>query len=117
MVSSPRRAPGGDPAVILVVGVNGTGKTTSIAKLGARFRRQDRRVLLAAADTFRAAAIEQLAEWARRLDVPGAELAQLERQQRQAAWEARCQIKPVMTDEEIANCKKVWKLPPPPPSP
>jgi fused signal recognition particle receptor len=66
----PRRPPAGGPAVILVVGVNGTGKTTSIAKLAARFRGQDQRVLLAAADTFRAAAIEQLSEWARRLDVP-----------------------------------------------
>lgn len=39
------------------------------------------------------------------------ELAQLERQQRQAAWEARCQIKPVMSDEEIATCKEVWNSP------
>ena len=59
----------GKPNVILVVGVNGTGKTTSVAKL-ARFLQQDRhRVLLAAADTFRAAAIEQLGIWAKRLDV------------------------------------------------
>ena len=57
------------PKVILIVGVNGTGKTTSTAKL-AHYLRQDRHtVLLAAADTFRAAAIEQLGIWAERLDV------------------------------------------------
>src|SRR6202022_305860 len=59
----------GKPKVILIVGVNGTGKTTSTAKL-AHYLRQDRHsVLLAAADTFRAAAIEQLGIWAERLDV------------------------------------------------
>ncbi len=57
------------PFVILVVGVNGTGKTTSIAKIGYRFRQQGKRVLFAAADTFRAAAIEQLQVWADRLGV------------------------------------------------
>jgi fused signal recognition particle receptor len=55
------------PLFYLVVGVNGTGKTTTIAKLAARFQRQGRRVLLAAGDTFRAAAIDQLAVWAERL--------------------------------------------------
>ena len=65
------RIPGpGIPAVILVVGVNGTGKTTTIAKLAWRFRSLGARVLLAAADTFRAAAIEQLTTWAGRIDVP-----------------------------------------------
>ncbi len=54
------------PAVILVVGVNGSGKTTSIAKLAHHFQNQGKRVLLAAADTFRAAATEQLLEWGRR---------------------------------------------------
>ncbi len=58
------------PAVVLVVGVNGTGKTTSIAKIAARFASEGDRVILAAADTFRAAAIEQLETWARRLDLP-----------------------------------------------
>ena len=67
---SPARPQADQPAVILVVGVNGTGKTTSIAKLAWRFQRQGQRILLAAADTFRAAAIEQLQAWARRLDVP-----------------------------------------------
>lgn len=56
------------PSVILVVGVNGSGKTTTIAKLAHRFQNQGKRVLLAAADTFRAAATEQLQEWGRRLD-------------------------------------------------
>ncbi len=55
------------PFVILVVGVNGTGKTTSIAKLANHYQKQGKKVLLAAADTFRAAAIEQLEIWAQRL--------------------------------------------------
>jgi fused signal recognition particle receptor len=58
------------PSVILVVGVNGTGKTTTIAKLAARLRGQGHSVLLAAADTFRAAAIEQLRLWGEQLGVP-----------------------------------------------
>lgn len=58
------------PLVILIVGVNGVGKTTSIGKLAAYFRLQDKKVMLAAGDTFRAAAIEQLQVWANRLDVP-----------------------------------------------
>jgi fused signal recognition particle receptor len=65
------RIPGpGIPAVILVVGVNGTGKTTTIAKLAYRFKTLGAKVLLAAADTFRAAAIEQITDWAGRIDVP-----------------------------------------------
>jgi len=55
------------PTVYLIVGVNGTGKTTTIAKLARRAKVQGKRVLLAAADTFRAAAIDQLVEWGRRL--------------------------------------------------
>ena len=55
---------------ILIVGVNGSGKTTSIAKLAAYFKRQQRGVMLAAADTFRAAAGEQLDIWAERVGVP-----------------------------------------------
>jgi fused signal recognition particle receptor len=58
------------PAVILVVGVNGSGKTTTIAKLAARFVRDGRSVVLAAADTFRAAAIEQLRLWGDQVGVP-----------------------------------------------
>lgn len=57
------------PAVILVIGVNGVGKTTSIGKLAAMYKSQGKKVILAAADTFRAAAIEQLEEWAERADV------------------------------------------------
>jgi fused signal recognition particle receptor len=60
----------GRPRVILVVGVNGTGKTTSLAKLAALLRREGRSVVLAAGDTFRAAAIEQLVAWGERLGVP-----------------------------------------------
>ena len=57
------------PAVVLVIGVNGVGKTTSIGKLAANYKRQGKRVLIASADTFRAAANEQLTEWARRAGV------------------------------------------------
>jgi fused signal recognition particle receptor len=57
------------PKAILIVGVNGTGKTTSTAKLAHYFKADRHSVLLAAADTFRAAAIEQLGIWAKRLDV------------------------------------------------
>jgi adenylate kinase family enzyme len=60
---------GDTPAVIMVVGVNGAGKTTSIAKLAYRFKNEEKRVLLAAADTFRAAAIDQLQIWADRVGV------------------------------------------------
>jgi fused signal recognition particle receptor len=56
--------------VILVVGVNGSGKTTSIAKLSKRYQAQGRRVLLAACDTFRAAAIDQLQIWGERVGIP-----------------------------------------------
>ena len=58
------------PTVILVVGVNGSGKTTSIAKLAHRLRQDGRTVVLGAADTFRAAAVEQLKVWAERIGVP-----------------------------------------------
>jgi fused signal recognition particle receptor len=66
----PRIPGGGTPAVVLVVGVNGTGKTTTVAKLGHRFATLGANVLLAAADTFRAAAIEQLETWAKRASLP-----------------------------------------------
>jgi len=58
------------PTVVLLVGVNGTGKTTTAAKLGWKLRREGRSVLLAAADTYRAGAIAQLQIWANRLDLP-----------------------------------------------
>lgn len=57
-------------AVLLIVGVNGVGKTTSIGKIAHCYKEQGRRPMLAAGDTFRAAAAEQLGEWARRADVP-----------------------------------------------
>ncbi|AEH50357.1 signal recognition particle-docking protein FtsY [Pseudothermotoga thermarum] len=60
--------PNAKPFVIMVVGVNGTGKTTSVAKLGAYFQNLGKTVVLAAADTFRAAAIEQLQEWGKRIN-------------------------------------------------
>ena len=57
------------PEIVLMIGVNGAGKTTTIGKLAVRLRAEGRSVLLAAGDTFRAAAIEQLGEWARRAEV------------------------------------------------
>ena len=61
---------GDEPAVVLIIGVNGVGKTTSIGKLAHIYKQKDRKVILAAADTFRAAAAEQLTVWADRNDVP-----------------------------------------------
>ena len=61
---------GNKPHVIMVVGVNGVGKTTTIGKLAAQFKKAGKKVVLGAADTFRAAAIDQLQVWADRVDVP-----------------------------------------------
>lgn len=58
------------PAVLLILGANGSGKTTTIARLAHHYTQQGRRVLLAAGDTFRAAGIEQLQQWGQRLNVP-----------------------------------------------
>ena len=69
-VSTPDVILAAAPEVIMMVGVNGTGKTTTTGKLAAFYRDQGRSVLLCAADTFRAAAIEQLEVWAARSDVP-----------------------------------------------
>lgn len=63
---APAPEPAGRPHVIMVVGVNGTGKTTTAGKMAARYAAEGKKVLLAAADTFRAAAIDQLEVWARR---------------------------------------------------
>ncbi len=63
-------SPDAGAAVVLIVGVNGVGKTTSVGKLANSYREQGKKVMLAAADTFRAAAAEQLGEWAKRADVP-----------------------------------------------
>ena len=59
-----------EPTVIMIVGVNGSGKTTSIAKLAARYKKMGKKVLLVAGDTFRAAAADQLEIWSQRIDVP-----------------------------------------------
>jgi fused signal recognition particle receptor len=67
---APTPRPDGKPFVILVVGVNGTGKTTSSAKLARWLQSRGHSVLLAAADTFRAAAVEQLQRWGDRLGIP-----------------------------------------------
>ena len=58
-----------DPSVVILVGVNGSGKTTSAAKLSKRYQNQGKKVLLVAADTYRAGAIDQLQVWAERLDI------------------------------------------------
>ncbi|MDR2012668.1 MAG: signal recognition particle-docking protein FtsY [Rhodanobacter sp.] len=69
-VEKPLDVGGHKPFVLLMVGVNGVGKTTTIGKLAWRFRKEGRSVLLAAGDTFRAAAVEQLQTWGARNDVP-----------------------------------------------
>jgi len=69
-VEAPLAIAGHKPFVILVLGVNGTGKTTTVGKLAHRLKADRHTVLLAAADTFRAAAVEQLEEWGRRANVP-----------------------------------------------
>jgi fused signal recognition particle receptor len=66
----PLNLDGHQPAVVLLVGVNGSGKTTTAAKLGKQFRQQGKQVLLAAADTYRAAAVDQLQVWGERLNLP-----------------------------------------------
>jgi fused signal recognition particle receptor len=58
------------PSVILIVGVNGSGKTTNMAKLGQRYQKDGKKIVFGAADTYRAAAIEQLQIWGERLDIP-----------------------------------------------
>ena len=76
--SHPMYAPSRSPQVVLVVGVNGVGKTTTVAKLAARYMKDGKRVMVIAADTFRAAAVAQLEEWANRVGfslVKGAENA------------------------------------------
>src|SRR5690606_18458900 len=56
-------------SIVLVIGVNGVGKTTTVGKLAGQYKAQGKKVIVAAADTFRAAAIEQLTEWANRANV------------------------------------------------
>jgi len=82
----------GTPEVILVVGVNGTGKTTTIGKLAQVFRSQGKTALLCAADTFRAAAIEQLEIWGERT---GTEVIRTKREEiRQPCCSTRCKQLP-----------------------
>jgi len=59
-----------EPSIVMVIGVNGVGKTTTVGKLAAKLKKSNRKVLIAAADTFRAAAADQLEVWAERADVP-----------------------------------------------
>lgn len=66
----PLNITGRDLSVILIVGVNGSGKTTSIAKMANHLKKQGRNVMVAAGDTFRAAAIDQIQRWGERIDVP-----------------------------------------------
>jgi fused signal recognition particle receptor len=69
-VAKPLKIEGARPFVVLVSGVNGSGKTTTIGKMASRFRAEGRKVMLAAGDTFRAAAIEQLKIWGERTGAP-----------------------------------------------
>ncbi|MBA3237309.1 MAG: signal recognition particle-docking protein FtsY [Parachlamydiaceae bacterium] len=69
VTSTPPSIPTASPHIILIVGVNGNGKTTSVAKLAKRYQSDGKTVLVVAADTFRAAAIEQLAHWASRYQI------------------------------------------------
>lgn len=66
---APEKSPGARPRVVLLVGVNGTGKTTTLGKLALRHRNEGKRVIVAAGDTFRAAAVDQLRIWAERAGV------------------------------------------------
>lgn len=70
LTTKPEYIPSTKPTVILIVGVNGSGKTTSIAKLGLHYKNLGYSVMFGAADTFRAAAVEQLKEWGTRLNIP-----------------------------------------------
>lgn len=68
--SGATKGPAPKPYVIMVVGVNGVGKTTTIGKLAYQFKKEGKKVILGAADTFRAAAVDQLVIWSKRVDVP-----------------------------------------------
>ena len=94
------------PHVVLVVGVNGSGKTTTIAKLANLYRREGRSVMLAAGDTFRAAAVEQLKVWGERAGVPvvakatGADAAGLAYEALDKARGERCDVLLIDTDRK-----------------
>jgi fused signal recognition particle receptor len=97
------------PFVVLVVGVNGSGKTTTIGKLAAKLRGEGRKVMLAAGDTFRAAAIDQLKAWGRRSGAavvarePGADAAGLAFEALAAAREQGCDVLLVDTAGRLQN--------------
>lgn len=97
------------PHVVLVVGVNGTGKTTTIGKLSAKFAAEGRKVMLAAGDTFRAAAVEQLKIWGTRTGADviardtGADAAGLVFDAMQAAREAKCDVLMIDTAGRLQN--------------
>lgn len=69
LLIDPEPIPSGHPHIILMIGINGSGKTTTCAKLAKKYQAEGKKVLLAAADTFRAAAIDQLTMWAKKLDL------------------------------------------------
>ena len=102
-------ATGPKPFVILVVGVNGSGKTTTIGKLAAKFRRDGRTVILAAGDTFRAAAIEQLKIWGARTRArviarePGTDSASLAFEALEAARADRVDVLMIDTAGRLQN--------------
>ena len=95
------------PTVILVVGVNGSGKTTSIAKLANHFRQQGKKVVMAAGDTFRAAAVQQLTIWADRL---GAEIVKGESQSDPAAVAHRAVARAIESGAEICIIDTAGRL-------
>ena len=84
-----RPVPPGDPHVTLIVGVNGTGKTTTVGKLASLARSQGQKPLICAADTFRAAAVDQLQIWAQRAEV---EIIRRERGRRSGCGRVRCRL-------------------------
>ena len=99
----------GEPYVFLIVGVNGSGKTTSIAKLAKHFQKEGKKVLLAAGDTFRAAAIEQLETWAKRLGIdivtskPGADPSAVAFDALTAAKARGCEVLLIDTAGRLQN--------------
>ena len=95
------------PTVILVVGVNGSGKTTSIAKLTHYFRQQGKKVVLGAGDTFRAAAVDQLTIWADRL---GAEIVKVQNQGDPAAVAHKAVARAIETQAEICIIDTAGRL-------
>ena len=95
------------PTVILVVGVNGSGKTTSIAKLTHYFRQQGKRVVLGAGDTFRAAAVDQLTIWADRL---GAEIVKVQNQGDPAAVAHKAVARAIESQAEVCIIDTAGRL-------